>query len=1096
MAAAYGESEANALKTDLEILADNEGGTLVSVETYPAVQNAYDIWDGDCGNAEKANAVASAIKTDIIDSFPDLPYLVLVGSDDMLPFYRVPDETTIGNEKDYLQLSFTNPDSPTYWSLEQGYILTDNFYGDKDPLPWRGRELYIPDQATGRLVETPFDIRQTINNFNTAGGANQVATCLVSGYQFLSDSAAAIDRRLADFELVNDTLISDIWVRSNLLDSWQQLQDPAPQPVDLVSINAHFEHYRAEPASGAGGLLFSTDLTNVGNQVASSMGCHGGLNVPDSSVSDVNDFARLDFPQAFGQNGAAAWVANTGFGYGVDDTIAASEQLIFFHNQELGVPGGMAIGQALVNAKQRYAGAAITGGFSVFDEKSMIEATLYGLPMYTVTVPNPQNIGGSDVGLTPGGFSTVAFPDGTSLEKITYQVSVSYGPEDIHDTNYGRFYSVGDEAQAWPGRPIQPRASFELDEHADPLQLPRGQILMSASYTDEAGFDPVVAIPVTQDSLPEPAFNTPGWYPSKIWSINNFGDQDRSTLVLGQYESSLGTERLYNSLSLDTYYSTDTVDYDPPLIWGLASDVSDPSQIGFGATVDDAVQVWVTVNRPTAGGGTLETYPLNLVTPVTVVEEEEPDLWEYVLLLDGTDPIPTEYYIQAIDAAGNVATASKVGFHDVSGDPDAYQSIETTRTLDVILEFDAGDGNGYQPVPDGTLADLVTLTPSPVEGVQEIVSDSCSDLPGTVGGVCSITITSYVTQDTVLEVKFDTELGGGIVTKASFKDITRWWAGSATAFKVFESTPYSVEPQIKNACFTLNGADQQCTSGAPVVWNNLPEGSYSIQEVSVTSPYEVSSGAVNFEIDRAHQNFQAPSFINTLSQGTLTIKVEDFEGVPWTGPEISFEIYDCGFDEVCDDNETLVAVLTIPEGQSQGLISLDESLYLIKELVPAGYIPADSEQVIIVLAGDVPNLTFSHIIEGCSPGFWQGGNGSQLWNDLPDSDWQARIPSGGADSNPYSHTTKFNDFFKPYASLDGWTMMDLVGTGGSSPDYQKAARNVVAAYLNASSGMAFPLTTGEIETKWSNAILINDFLQLHLELASLNAPVNGTCPLE
>jgi hypothetical protein len=199
---------------------------------------------------------------------------------------------------------------------------------------------------------------------------------------------------------------------------------------------------------------------------------------------------------------------------------------------------------------------------------------------------------------------------------------------------------------------------------------------------------------------------------------------------------------------------------------------------------------------------------------------------------------------------------------------------------------------------------------------------------------------------------------------------------------------------------------------------------------------------------------------------------------------------------VCDDNETLVAVLTIPEGQSQGLISLDESLYLIKELVPAGYIPADSEQVIIVLAGDVPNLTFSHIIEGCSPGFWQGGNGSQLWNDLPDSDWQARIPSGGADSNPYSHTTKFNDFFKPYASLDGWTMMDLVGTGGSSPDYQKAARNVVAAYLNASSGMAFPLTTGEIETKWSNAILINDFLQLHLELASLNAPVNGTCPLE
>ena len=56
----------------------------------------------------------------------------------------------------YAGLAGLKPNNPTQAALEQGYILTDDFYADShDPLRWRGRELYAPDLAIGRLVETP-----------------------------------------------------------------------------------------------------------------------------------------------------------------------------------------------------------------------------------------------------------------------------------------------------------------------------------------------------------------------------------------------------------------------------------------------------------------------------------------------------------------------------------------------------------------------------------------------------------------------------------------------------------------------------------------------------------------------------------------------------------------------------------------------------------------------------------------------------------------------------------------------------------------------------------------------------------------------------
>jgi len=76
--------------------------------------------------------------------------------------------------------------------------------------------------------------------------------------------------------------------------------------------------------------------------------------------------------------------ANTGYGYGMDDSIAYTERVMQLLADKLTSVQGMSVGEALRWAKQRYIGGVPSGGFGTYDEKAMIEATLYGLPMYRV----------------------------------------------------------------------------------------------------------------------------------------------------------------------------------------------------------------------------------------------------------------------------------------------------------------------------------------------------------------------------------------------------------------------------------------------------------------------------------------------------------------------------------------------------------------------------------------------------------------------------------------------------------------------------------------------------------------------------------------
>jgi hypothetical protein len=110
-----------------------------------------------------------------------------------------------------------------------------------------------------------------------------------------------------------------------------------------------------------------------------------------------------------------------------------------------------------------------------------------------------------------------------------------------------------------------------------------------------------------------------------------------------------------------------------------------------------------------------------------------------------------------------------------------------------------------------------------------------------------------------------------------------------------------------------------------------------------------------------------------------------------------------------------------------------------------------------------------------------------------DPEWTA---SGGQGTNPFIQTTLFNSYFESWGSLSGLTMLDIVGTGGGPDPARKAARDLVAAYLNVAWGLNLNgLTLNDLEEMWADAVDAGTkeaFMDLHEELGGLN---ERGCPI-
>jgi hypothetical protein len=177
--------------------------------------------------------------------------------------------------------------------------------------------------------------------------------------------------------------------------------------------------------------------------------------------------------------------------------------------------------------------------------------------------------------------------------------------------------------------------------------------------------------------------------------------------------------------------------------------------------------------------------------------------------------------------------------------------------------------------------------------------------------------------------------------------------------------------------------------------------------------------------------------------------------------------------------------------------------YSIAETSPPPGYTGDSHVESVTLTTSSPNGSSSYIWvntppqQGCTPGFWQGGLGVTLWNTTNDPQWTSH---GGAGTNPYTTSTLFDSFFTPYhgtslGTTAGKTMLDFVGSGGGPKPAEKAARMVVAAYLNAAFGLDYPYTEAQIVSMWNAAVAAHTSASFTNVFNLLGAANNLNCPI-
>ena len=572
------------LRTDLTAFAGRGEvqGAIVDLAGDARIQALNTQADDHKGCPYAKNLVAAAIKS-IVTAYravsPALKYVVLVGSDGAIPFFRYPDEGLLGPESDYVPP--VGSDTSSEASLRLNYVLGQDEYGSATTLALGGGTFPVPGLAVGRLVETAAEASGMLTAYaGLTGGVTVTPTkALVTGYDFLADAANAVAGDLAAG--IGGTPGPGQPVDTIIAPNNISPQDPLAWTAadlrtklfgsrhDLVFLAGHFSANSALAADFATSAL-STELagstTDFTNSVIFSAGCHAGYNIVDGdAVAGVT--APLDWAQAFARK-KATLIAGTGYQYGDTDFLEYSERIYSGFARQLRYGSGpVAVGQALMRAKQTY--LKETPDPRGLHRKALLESALFGLPMLSVNLPqgripapaDASIIGGvvpfaADPGLTLGLSSADATVTGTlTPHTVRLDVLPSVPAAQVDAT----YYSGPDGVVTNPAEPALPLISKDVTV---PGKVLRGVGFRGGTYTDSTIL-PLTGAATTELRGVHAPFVSPVFFPMRLATVNYFdaltGGDTRLLVTPAQHKaipgSNQSTLRLFGDVALRLFYS-------------------------------------------------------------------------------------------------------------------------------------------------------------------------------------------------------------------------------------------------------------------------------------------------------------------------------------------------------------------------------------------------------------------------------------------------------------------------------------------------------------------------------------------------------------
>ena len=444
-------------------------GLVVDLGGATGLSALYALWDADPGHADKANAVLFGCHDPVpawcdgerdgvhdllrqrLAAYTGVRYLVVVGDDRIVPMARVADGGVLFTEREYVcpggdcsaPVDLRASGSTVGRALEATRFLTDDPLASADEVRPADLSAYLftPDLATGRLVETPAEIASTVATFLSQDGVLDLSAldpdaghqALVEGYDFLIDGAIRARRRWKEalgadpvdhgsLAPVDGSLVGQTWGLGSSTERAAALRAhlsgnggarygvmslsghanhhgegvPGTDPFDIQGLEAREIHGPDACVPGAPSGL------ELAGAVAYSIGCHGGLSVPGTCSTDPDH--SLDLPQTYLSRGVVTYVANSGFGWGLKHGIGYAERLAEIFTEEMTAGGTVVVGDAVVQAKRRY--VLETPRQDPYDEKTLMQWTVFGLPMYAVKT-----------GIGEGGTATVEGRPGATSKR-------------------------------------------------------------------------------------------------------------------------------------------------------------------------------------------------------------------------------------------------------------------------------------------------------------------------------------------------------------------------------------------------------------------------------------------------------------------------------------------------------------------------------------------------------------------------------------------------------------------------------------------------------------------------------------------------------
>jgi hypothetical protein len=673
LAQLYSEEEADQVMNKLMELAQNQQvrGEIIRLDNNAEVSTAYSIWISDLSNIQKANQVTTMIRNLVMTYLQQragIEYLLLVGDDRVLPMRRILDTTPRSSESSY---THTDVNNPTGAAIRGNYFLTDDYFSDREPTILESHELFIPDLATGRLIETPSEIINQIDAF-LAKPLTVVNKILVTGYDFVQDVATE-DCTDWGSEFGEDntdcSLIGSTWTSTD----FRALQLNSSDPFLIQSISGHAAHY----AEGApvGTSIQAQEIADVTIDLSGgliySVGCHGGLNVPPN-----NPESPIDLPQAFVSK-QANYVGNTGYGWGMRNAIGLSEKVIRLFTRALLTGTKSSMGKALATAKSLY--YQQDQDFTSYDEKVMQQVVFYGLPMYELETGAALGDPGNDF---PGVGFEPELPTGQLGDTgvVTGSVSINFTEAQnltLSETSNGDYYALNGSIHIVPGQPMQP---LHFGDVTVPQLPARGVLLLNASYEAQGAFDPVVASPYNEyatDNIEPDLVDPLAIYPAVPVTIQEYNDTCNLVTQLGQYDALSEDLFLLQEVQLELYYSLSD-DHLPPkttVIDSITPLGSGVVEIKVGAVDESGIERVVV------------SYIDDINQTIRQLRSIDLNYDDASLKWIGsfTGDADSRFLVQIVDTAGNITTATNKGRYFQPGEVTASACSGKCVMLPIII---------------------------------------------------------------------------------------------------------------------------------------------------------------------------------------------------------------------------------------------------------------------------------------------------------------------------------------------------------------------------------------------------------------------------